>query len=231
MSRLFLCLFLFFAVAIVAGMSNTASVTNNPLILGLNELLPLFDEITPEHVEPALDEILFQSRAEVARLTALVSPDWDSLLAPLEAMDEKLQRIWGPVVHLNAVCDSESLRSVYQKSVARIAEWSSELAQNEALYEALKRVRARDDFAGLSEERRQVIDQMLRNFRLAGAELEGEAKQRFKANQMRSSELATTFEQHLLDATRAFDLLITDATDLAGIPESIRGCRPDRWHR
>ena len=209
-------------LAIVAGMSETLSSSTNPLLQGLTTELPLFDRIEPQHVLPALDAVLADSRTKIEALVTHPDPDWASLMVPLEVLDEALSRVWGPVVHLNAVRNSEALRPIYQQGVAKVAEWQTELAQNEALYAAVKKVRARADFGSLSVEQRQVIEHTLRDFRLAGAELEGVARQRFKAIQMRISELATTFEQHILDATRAFELHITDEKQLAGIPESVR---------
>ncbi len=203
------------------------SVTN-PILKGASTTLPLFDAIKPEHVLPALEQALHEARQTVAGLTELAEPTWDSLMMPLEALDEYLSRIWGPVVHLNAVCDSEDLRPVYQQGVANMAEWSSELAQNEALYAAMKTVRQRDDFTELNHERQQVLEHALRDFRLSGAELEGADKARFRAIKMRMSELATSFEQHVLDATRAFELHLTDEADLAGLPASVRDAARQR---
>jgi len=195
--------------------------TSNPILQGITTELPLFDQIRPEHVLPAIDAELDRARQVVTGLTDISNPNWDSLMLPLEQIEESLGRVWGPVGHLNAVCDSEELRPIYQQGVAKMTEWSSELAQNEALYAAIRKVADRDDFPSLSQERRQVIEHALRDFKLSGAELEGDAKARFKAIQMKLSELTTAFGQHVLDATQAFELHITEAADVAGLPESI----------
>jgi len=199
-------------------MNETAT---NPILKGITTELPLFDQIKPEHVLPAIDEEIGRARQIVTGLIEIADPDWDSLMLPLEQIEESLGRVWGPVGHLNSVCDSEELRPIYQQGVAKMTEWSSELAQNEALYAAIRKVADRDDFAGLSQERRQVIEHALRDFKLSGAELEGDAKARFKEIQMSLSELTTAFGQHVLDATQAFELHITDENDVAGLPESI----------
>jgi len=211
-------------------MNIPVSASDNPLLLGLASELPLFDCIKPEHVLPALDSVLQCNREALAGLVGQSDPDWDSLMLPLEQMDERLSRVWGPVTHFNSVCDLDELRPLYQQGVAKVSEWHSELAQNEALYAAIRMVRERDDFQSLSVERQQVIVHALRDFRLAGAELEGKAKQRFKAIQMRLSELATVFEQHILDATRAFELHLLEAADVSGLPESILSAAAQRAH-
>ncbi len=209
-------------------MNQDLSSSDNPLLQGLTTELPLFDHIKPEHVLPALDAVLAANRAELDVLVTQKDPDWQTLMLPLETMDERLSRVWGPVTHFNAVCDSDALRPLYQQGVAKVAEWNAELAQNEALYPAIRKVRERDDFTQLSHERQQVIEHALRDFRLSGAELEGPEKQRFKAIQMRLSELATLFEQHVLDATRAFELHLQDADDVAGLPDSILSAASQR---
>ena len=209
-------------------MKQAHSSDTNPLLKGITAELPPFEEIKPEHVLPAIDTELARARQAVAKLTEVDAPDWDSLMLPLEEIDERLGRVWGPVGHLNAVCDSEQLRPVYQQGVAKMAEWSSELGQNEALYAAIRKVADRDDFATLSTERQRVIEHALRDFKLSGAELEGKAKERFKTIRMRLSELATIFEQHILDATRAFELHLTNKADVAGLPESVLAAAAQR---
>ncbi len=191
----------------------------NPLLSGASSPLPLFEAIRPEHVLPALDLALAEARRDVENICAQENPTWDNLLQPLDAIDERLSRIWGPVAHLNSVCDADELRPVYQQGVANMAAWSTELAQNAGLYAAMRTLREQNPPQDV--ERRQALDLALRDFRLAGAELTGADKDRFKAIQMRLSELTTRFEQHVLDATQAFELHLNDKTDVAGLPESV----------
>jgi len=200
----------------------------NPLLQAASDALPDFEAIRPEHVLPALEQALAQARDGVSALLKIQNPDWKSLMLPLEAMDERIGRVWGPVAHLNAVKDSEGLREVYQQGVAMIAEWQTELAQNEGLYKAMQALSASAAHESMSREQQQVLEHALRDFRLSGAELSGTDKARFKSLAMRASELATSFEQHVLDATRAFELHLTDESDIAGLPESIRGAARQR---
>ena len=171
---------------------------------------------------PALNHILESNQKTLDQLTGVEHPTWDNFMAPLERLDEQLQRVWGPITHLNAVKNSDELRPIYQESVQKVSAYHADLAQNEALYAAIKQVRSDESFAALNDEQKQVVEHALRDFRLSGAELKGADKERYKAIQMRLSELATTFEQHVLDATRAFELHITEGNDLAGLPDSIR---------
>ncbi|EAU53823.1 M3 family metallopeptidase [Mariprofundus ferrooxydans] len=206
----------------------TLSPPDNPLIQSISTELPLFDKIKPEHVLPALAHALSEARQQVVTLTTQTDPTWTNLMQPLEAMDEMLGRVWGPVTHLNAVCDSDEMRSVYQQGVAQMSEWHTELAQNELLYAAMRKIHERPDFAMLSRERQQVLEHALRDFRLSGAELEGESRTRFKSIMLRLSELSTTFSQHVMDATQAFELHLTDTADIAGLPESVAAAAAQR---
>jgi len=203
------------------------AIAMNPLLASIDAPLPLFDKILPEHVLPALEYVLTQQHKRLQALTAQEAPNWDTLMAPLEAMDEELSRVWGPISHLNAVCDSEALREVYQQGVQKISQWHTELAQNEALYAGLKYV-ASEQGIDLNEEQKALLTHSIRDFRLSGAELTGESKQRFKEIRLRLSELTTRFEQHVLDATRAFTLHLNDQADLAGLPESARDAAAQR---
>jgi len=200
----------------------------NPLVQALDSSLPDYAAIKAEHVLPALQAYLVYARQSVADLLERDEHDWYSLMQPLELLDEQLDRLWGPVGHLNAVKDSDEMRPVYQQGVAMIAEWQTEMAQNERLYKAMHVLSKSEAFAVMSDEQKKVLELALRDFRLSGAELSGTDKARFKALAMRHSELATSFEQHVLDATRAFELLLTEEDEIAGLPESIRDAARQR---
>ncbi len=197
------------------------NTSDNPLLRAAGSGLPDFAGIRPEHVLPALEQVLADSRSEIEQLARQKRPDWVSLMWPLEAVEERLHRIWSPVCHLNAVCDSDTLRPVYEKGMMRISAWQTEMAQHEGLYAAIRTLRKSDGFASLSGERQRAVEHTLRDFRLAGADLQAGDKQRFRDIQMRLAELGTRFEQHVLDATRAFCLHVTDRTALAGLPDSV----------
>jgi len=192
-------------------------VKTNPLL----ELAGLarFDAIAPEHITPAIDVLLKDCRSAVARVTASSTPAaWDSVVEPLDEAMERLGRAWGAVSHLNAVVDTPALRAQYNANLPRLTQFWTELAQNEALYRKYKAIAARDDFAVLPAARRRVIENELRDFRLGGAELPLPEKERLRAIRERQSQLSTRFAENVLDATNAFELLIEDAAQLAGVP-------------
>ncbi len=199
---------------------------NNPLLQSHD--LPPFGAIEARHVLPALREVLATLRARLKALETHPAPDWRTIMEPLAEMDEALSRVWGPVSHLNAVCDSAALRDAYAEGIRQITEWSSEISQSRALYEAVSRVLERAEQDGLDEAQRQALRHAVRDFRLAGVALQGAARTRMREIRLRLSALATDFEKHLLDATRAFSLNLDNESDLAGLPQPLRDAAAER---
>jgi len=193
---------------------------NNPLLDQTG--LPRFAEIRPEHVAPAIDQLLAENRALIARqLSDEVPPTWDDFVRPMEDANERLSRAWGPVGHLNAVMNSPELREAYNSTLPKITQYYAELGQNQALYEKFKALRASSAFESLSLARKQVIEHALRDFRLGGAELPPDKKARYLAIQERLSELSSRFSDNLLDATNAFTLLLEQRGEVSGLPEDV----------
>ena len=197
------------------------TLADNPL---LNQTgLPRFAEIRPEHVAPAVEHLLAENRALIARLLAdATPPDWENFMLPLEEANERLARAWGPVGHLNAVMNSPELREVYNANLPKITQYYAELGQNLGLFNKVKALYASPAFAGLSAARRRVVENELRDFRLGGAELPDEQKARFLAIQEQHSELGSRFSDNLLDATNAFSHRVEDEAELSGIPADDR---------
>ena len=181
--------------------------------------LPRFAEFKPESVTPALDQLLAENRVLVDNLRKQdTAPDWDNFIALLDDGNERLRRAWGQVAHLNAVMNSPQLREVYNANLPRITQYFSELSQDEALYRKYKALRASDAFTRLTGAQKKVIDNELRDFRLGGAELPAEKKARFKQVIEELAGLSAKFNDNVLDATNAFELIVADKQRLAGIP-------------
>jgi len=133
--------------------------------------LPRFAEIKPEHVAPAIAQLLGENRALIERLLADPSAaNWDNFVQPLTDANERLSRAWGQVGHLNAVMNAAPLREVYNATLPKITQYYAELGQNLALFGKFKALRNRTEFAGLSAARKKIIENELRDFRLGGAE-------------------------------------------------------------
>jgi len=184
--------------------------------------LPAFSAIRPDHVNPALDQVLADYRAEVERLVADPGArDFARLMAPLEHWEERVGRVFSPVSHLHGVKDSPELREAYGTAIEKLTEHSTELGQHRGLYEAVKALRESPDFESLDRARRTLVEDSLRGFRLSGVALEEPERSRFKAIQAELSKLETGFEEAVLDATDAWTRPLAEA-ELAGLPESAR---------
>jgi oligopeptidase A len=184
--------------------------------------LPRFAAIKAEHIAPAVDRLLAENRARIDSLTRPeTAATWASFVAPLEDANERLARAWGVVGHLHGVLDSPELRAAYNASQPKIVQYYTELGQNLRLFEKYKALQASPEFAALTPAQRRIVDNEIRDFRLSGAELSPEKKQRFAAISEELAHLSTRFSENLLDATNAFALYVDDHSALDGVPADV----------
>ncbi len=197
------------------------SANSNPLLDFSG--LPRFDAILPEHVSPAIDQLIGDASAVVAGLeVAHGEVSWENFVIPLENATERLARAWGIVDHLNNVVDTPELRAVYNENQPRLTEFWTALSQNEALFAKYKAIKASAAYAALSPARQKILENELRNFRLGGAELPADKKTRFAAIQEQHAAVSTRFSENVLDATNDYTLLVEDEADLAGLPDDVK---------
>lgn len=193
-------------------------VNDNPLLQ--TDGLPAFGHIKPEHVVPAVDYQLAHNRATISELLQTGAPPSWATLQAIEDLDDTLNRVWSPISHLHSVADNEELRIVYNECLPKLSDYATEMGQNRALYEAYRTVAESEEFERLEPAQHKLIDNALRDFRLSGIDLEGDAKQRYRTIQQELSKLQTRFEENLLDATHAWRKHITDPEALRGLPDS-----------
>ncbi|MGK5079562.1 M3 family metallopeptidase [Janthinobacterium sp. HLX7-2] len=195
--------------------------TDNPLLDFSG--LPRFDAITAEHVEPAIDTLLAQARATVAQLaSAGTAVSWDSFVAPQDDISETLGRAWGIVSHLSNVVDTPELRAAFNASQPKVTEFWTELGQNEALFGKFKQLQASAEFAALSPARKTIVEHAIRGFRLGGAELPQDKKERFGDIQEEHAAVSTRFSENVLDATNDYKLHVADELELVGLPDDVK---------
>ncbi|MBF4799269.1 oligopeptidase A [Aeromonas hydrophila] len=192
---------------------------NNPLLI--MDSLPPFSQIQPDQVQPAVTQAIADCKQKISDVLAQRDPHtWDSLIAPLEEVNDRLARIWSPVSHLNSVLNSEALRAAHDACLPLLSEFQTYVGQHEGLYQAYRELAESDDFPLLSGAQRKEIQNTLRDFRLSGIGLPAEAQQRYGEIQARLSELASRFSNNVLDATQGWHKLVTDEAELAGLPQS-----------
>ena len=192
----------------------------NPLLTN-NSALPLFSQIKPEHIEPAITQILDEARAVVEQqLQANTEYTWKNLIEPIENAEDRLNKAWSPVSNMNSVVNTDELRLAYNACLPKLSEYSTEMGQNERLFNAYQIIANSDEFVTLDSAQKKIIQNALRDFKLSGVDLENEKKQRYKEISQELSRLASNYEENLLDATNAWSKLIRIEQDLKGLPTS-----------
>jgi oligopeptidase A len=195
---------------------------NNPLLQSYD--LPPFSTIRAEHVQPAIEQILADNRAAIARLLESQGsqPTWAGLVLAMDELNDRLGAAWSPVSHLNAVCNSSELREAYEACLPALSAYSTELGQNRALFEAFQALASGPEAAQFDIAQKTIIEHSLRDFRLSGIDLPPEQQQRYAEVQSKLSELGSRFSNQLLDATQAWTKQITDESRLAGLTDSAK---------
>ncbi len=195
---------------------------SNPLLQSHD--LPPFSAIKPEHVEPAIDTILAENRAALAKLleTQKEHPTWAGLVLAMDELNDRLGQAWSPIGHLNAVCNSAELRAAYEACLPKLSAYSTEIGQNKDLFQAYSRLAESEEAKGFDVGQKTTLEHALRDFRLSGIDLPPVEQQRYAAIQARKSELGSKFSNQLLDATQAWTKHLTDEAALAGLPESAK---------
>jgi len=153
----------------------------------------------------------------LAELTAQAQPTFASLVVPVEELSYRLSRVFSPISHLNAVANSPQMREAYNECVPLLTEYSSELGQNSALQAGYAYV-LQHEGAALDPAQRKLLENALRDFRLAGVDLQPDQKARYRELAQRLAHLATKFSENVLDAGRAYARSVTNSAELAGLP-------------
>lgn len=191
----------------------------NPLLA--TQGLPAFSQIKPEHITPAVDAVLTENRQWLSqRLEQAIEPTWDNLLYPLNENDNRLDRVWSPVSHLNSVMNTEALRAEYNSCLPKLSEYHTEIGQNQALYQAIKHMHDNAESLHLDTAQAKVLDDALLSFKLSGIALAEAEQNRYGEIRKQLSQLSATFSDNVLDATHAWHKHITDVTELAGLSDS-----------
>ena len=182
--------------------------------------LPRFADIRIEHITPAVKQLLADGRNTIDRIRDdNAMPTWQNFVQPITDANERLSRAWGQVSHLNAVANTPELRETYNANLPLVTQYYAELAQDPVLFEKFKQLRNSREFESMSQARKKIIENDLRDFRLGGAELPPETKKRFLQIQEELSALGSRFNDNLLDSTNSFVLHVRSADELSGIPD------------
>jgi oligopeptidase A len=199
-------------------------LNDNPLLQATG--LPAFAHIQAEHIEPAVLETIAASRAELEGLIETASrsePDFEALILPLEALGERLHRVWAPVRHLQSVANAPELRAAYDACLPALSRYATEIGHNQRLYQLYQQLDASKaaQRTGIREGGARLLELAIRDFTLAGVHLPEEQKTRFKAVMEELAQTEALFEHNVLDSAAAWSLHISDGERLKGLPEHV----------
>ncbi|MBF2078362.1 MAG: M3 family metallopeptidase [Synechococcales cyanobacterium T60_A2020_003] len=200
-------------------MSSSVTALENPLLVGQG--LPPFEQIQPQHIVPAVQQLLSDLEDQLTSLEATLNPTWTGLVEPLNAISERLSWTWSIIGHLMGVKNSDELRSAYEAVEPELVKFSNRLSQSKPIYDGFKALREGEQWHQLDEAQHRIVETALRDAEFSGVGLEGAEKERFNEIQLELAELSTQFSNHVLDATKAFSILLTDPDDVAGLPPSL----------
>ncbi len=200
--------------------------TTNPLLLGQG--LPPYGRFTPDAIGAGMPELLRQLEGALAhheaRLVTLDDPTWEQVMDPLHHIEERLRWAWGVVNHLMGVCDSDALRQVHRQQQPAVVRFYNRLGQSGPLYKALRQLQQRrqEGLLPLDGVQQRILTAAVQAMELQGVGLEPERRQAFNAASTRLAELSTRYSNHVLDATKAWSLLLNDPQQVDGLPGSLR---------
>ena len=191
---------------------------NNPLLA--EHSLPPFAEITAEHMVPAIKQILQDNRSAIEAMLAAGEFTYESVVLTREALNDRLDSVFSPIRHMNAVVNSPEIREAHNTCLALVSEYHTEVDQNHRLFDAYEAIKASSAYPTLNKARKKVIDNALREFRLAGIALPDEERRQFAELEKQLSALSSTFNNNVLDATQSWHKRV-DKSELAGVPDAL----------
>lgn len=194
------------------------SDSSNPLLSNFD--LPPFSQIQPQHIKPAVESLLDSCKKSIEQVVQLPTQTWQTLVVDIDKVSDQFGRAWSPISHINSVLSSDEWREAYESCLPIISEYSTWVGQHKGLFDAYYAYSQSDEFATLSTPQKKVITNALRDFKLSGIDLPEDKQKRYGEIQAKMSELSSTFSNNVLDATQAFQKVITDEVELAGLPDS-----------
>lgn len=203
-------------------------LANNPLLATSG--LPDYAAIKPEHVVPAVQKIVADATRQLCEIEKHLVPTWEGSLGRLEQLDPPFEYGWKPVGHLFGVLNSDELRTAYETVLPEVVQFGLRASQSEPIYKTLKQLRDSAEWSRLSEAQQRIIADRIKGAELSGIALSGAERERFNAIEQELSQLSTDFSNHVLDATKAYSLEITDSDDAEGWPSTLRNLAAKSWN-
>ena len=209
-------------------MADAASLINNPLLSSTG--LPDFAAIRPEHIVPAVSHVLAEATTKLEAIERELTPTWTGTIAKLEEIDRPFEYGWKPVGHLFGVLNSDELRTAYEAVLPEVVQFGLRASQSQPIYLALKQLRDSSEWSRLNEAQQRIIADRIKGAELSGIALTGEQRERFNAIEQELSQITTEYSNHVLDATKAYSLEVTDPSNTDGWPNTLRNLAAKSWN-
>jgi oligopeptidase A len=190
----------------------------NPLLS--TELLPEFSKILPEHIVPAVSEMLKNTQEQLKTILDNISPSWENTIEPLSDIEDEINKTWGPITHLQSVKNSKEFREEYEKVISDVITFSLSLSQNKILYDNIKQTRQTSEWNNYSSSKKRIINSYIKEAELSGVDLSEQKKSEFQKISQDLSKLETDFSNNVLDATKEYKLILTKKEDVVAIPNN-----------
>ncbi|WP_029408697.1 M3 family metallopeptidase [Thiomicrorhabdus sp. Milos-T2] len=201
---------------------SSIAVTPNPFLSDSH--FPEFNAFHVEHIEPAVSQLLAENKQVIDDLVASTQePTWKNFVEPLESIDNRFEKVWGPVGHLDAVMNSDDWHKAYTNCLEKVTQYYTENGQNAGLYKKFNAISQSEEYPDYNLAQKKVIENALRNFRLSGIALPAEKQAIYKELKQRLSQNSSQFGNNVLKSTQAWSKHIEDKKELAGLPESAIG--------
>ncbi len=181
---------------------------------------PLFNQIEAKHVNPAVVNLLMELEEEIKALEDLQSPTWETLITPLEKIQNRIHRVVGPITHLQGVKDSNELRMAWAEIEPLIINFDLRIKQSTVLYDHMKKLVQSLEWESYVPAQKRILQKMIQAAELSGIALGAQDQVRFNELTNKLAELQTTFSQNVLDATKNFTLVIENPKQMEGLPEN-----------
>ena len=197
-------------------------MNSNPLLAPMHDLVD-YAKVKPEHIAPAIETLLASARQSIEiAADPSTKPNWETIVARVDDANEPLWRAWSIAGHLKSVISTPELREAYQAMLGPVTEYATWVGLHEGLYRQYQALREQSEFEHWTPARKRVVELALKNFRLSGVELQGEARERYAKLSEEQALVSQSFSENVLDATDKWSLLIEDESRLTGVPEDVK---------
>jgi oligopeptidase A len=192
---------------------------SNPLLS--HEFRIPFDQIQAAHVRPAVQQLLAECRDAAQKLAGSPGPrTYENTLEIFDRLTERLEYAVNVTRHLESVTTYPELREAYNEIQGPVTEFYTNLLLDEGLWRVLREYASTRDARSLTGARKRYLEKTLSAFRRNGAELDAAGKEKLRQLDIELAMTTTKFGENVLDSTNQFELILTEESDLAGLPES-----------